>query len=488
MKKIRQWWNKLKGNRKLRCGAFSVLLSGMAVSICVLLVFVCDRIEKKHALTGDYSFNAATVQGEVSQEVLYALEKDVHIYAVVPQQGENATLMKLLERYDAASEHITCSRESILKNPALLERFSDVIGDNKVSDDCLIVYCRETGRARVLDEDDYYVYSYDLQTGAFSEAGFTYEKSLTEAILYVSGDEMPTLQVLTGHGELTKADTAAMEQLLVSANYQVQWVSLNQNTLDAESPLMILSPYFDFSEQELNQLTAFAMAGGDFLIATQYSDPVNMENFNALLRMYGVESLPGLVVAEEEDKDSYYADTPVWLMPYMLETAATLPLIENAMDILLFPGARAFEMLDDLPNTLVQPVLETGKAYISSGYLNGLDDISMQPGDREGYFPVAVWTDKMFDDGTLSHALVLGNVDVLTDSWLHNNTHASAFLMQMIQSLQGKEAVQLDIVPRNAIREGLGLGNITPAIVAAVLLPLLILIGALLVLVPRKSR
>ena len=285
-----------------------------------------------------------------------------------------------------------------------------------------------------------------------------------------------------------KADTAAMEELLISANYQVQWVSLNKDTLDTESPLMILSPYFDFSEQELNQLTEFAMAGGDFLIATQYSDPVNMENFNALLRMYGVESLPGLVVADEEDKDSYYADTPVWLMPYMLETAATLPLIENAMDILLFPGARAFEMLDDQPNTLVQPVLETGKAYISSGYLNGLDDISMQPGDREGYFPVAVWTDKMFDDGTLSHALVLGNVDVLTDSWLHNNTHASAFLLQMIQSLQGKAAVQLDIVPRNAVREGLGLGNITPAIVATVLLPLLILIGALLVLVPRKSR
>ena len=67
----------------------------MAVIICVLLVFVCDRIEKKHALTGDYSFNAATVQGEVSREVLDALEKDVHIYAVVPQQGENATLMKL---------------------------------------------------------------------------------------------------------------------------------------------------------------------------------------------------------------------------------------------------------------------------------------------------------------------------------------------------------------------------------------------------------
>lgn len=487
MKKIKQWWDQLKRNRKLRCGGFSVLLSCIAVIICVLLVFVCDSIEKKHALTGDYSFNAATLQGEVSKTVLDALEKDVHIYAVIPQQGENATLLQLLERYDAASERLSLSRESILKNPVLLERFSDAIGDNKVSDDCLIIHCEETGRARVLDEDDYYVYSYDPQTGAFSQAGLTYEKSISEAILFVSGEDMPKVQVLTGHGELTKADTAAMEDLLVSANYEVKWVTLGTEQLDAESPLMILSPYFDFSDSDLERLMEYAKAGGDFMIATQYSDPVDMENFNALLRLYGVEILPGLVIANADDRDSYYADTPVWLMPYMLETTATLPLIEHAMDILLFPGARAYELVEGVSNTMVHPMLETGKAYIRD-YRDGLESAEQQPGDREGYFSLAVWTDKMFDDGTLSHAVFLGNVDVLTDSWLHNNTHASAFLLQMVQSLQGKGAVQLDIVPRNALREGLTLGNITPAVAVTVLLPILILCGALVILLPRKRR
>lgn len=488
MKKINEIWGKMKKNRKLRCGGFSVLLSCLAVMICVLVIFLCDAVENKYALTRDFSFNAATMQGEVSRTVIDQLEKDVHIYAVIPQTGENNTLMQLLERYDAASEHISLSRESILKNPVLMERFSDAIGENKVSDDCLIVHCAQTGRTRVLDADDYYVYAYDTQTGVFSEAGLTYEKSITEAILYVSGDELPLLQILTGQGELTKSDVSAMESLLVSANYEVKWVQLGEDALDAQSPLMILSPYFDFSENELLEMMDFAMAGGDFLIATQYTDPLDMENFNALLRAYGVEILPGLVIADSEDTDSYYADTPVWLMPYMQETVATLPLMESAMDILLLPGARAFEILETAgANMNVFPVLESGKAYIRN-YHDGQDTALQQPEDLAGYFPLAVWTDKMFDDGAISHALIIGNVDVLTDSWLQNNTHASSFLLQMLRSLQGKSPVNLDIVPKNALREGLKLTGITPAVIVTVLLPLLVLCGALLVLLPRKRR
>ncbi len=488
MKKIQTLMQTLKHNRKLRCGGFSVLLTAAAVAICLMLVALADGVEGKYALTKDVSFNSATTYGEITQTVLGNLEKNVHIYAVIPEGGENDTLMQMLERYVAQTDKLTLSRESIVKNPVLLERFSDALGENKVSADCLIIYCSETDRARVLDEDDYYVYSYNLDTGTFSEAGFTYEKSVTEAILYVSQDELPLVQVLTGHGELTKADAAAMEELLTSANYMVKWVQLSTDPLDAESPLMILSPYFDFSEAELNILMDYARKGGDFLIATQYSDPVDMENFNALLRAYGVEMLPGLVIAEAEDKDSYYSDSPVYLLPYMQETTATLPLMENAMDILLLPGARAFRVLQDGNSTMqMYSVLESGKAYIRN-YADGLDTTDKQETDLQGYFDLAVWTDKMFEDGQISHALMIGNVDILTDEWLHSSTHASSFLLQMLRSLQGKSPVNLDILPKNALREGLTLKSMTPAVIVVALLPLLVLVGALLVLLPRKSR
>lgn len=488
MKKIQILWKKVKNSRKFRCGSFSVLLTAIAVGVCLAVVALADLMEQKYALTLDVSFNAATTQGEITKTVLSQLEKTVHIYALVPEEGQNDTLMQLLRRYDAASERVTVSEESVLRNPGLLEKFAADIGDQKVNRDCLIVYCEENKRAKVLDEDDYYLFSYDPGTGLFSVGQMIYEKSMTEAILYVTADELPVVQVLTGHGEMTKADVAVMEEMLVSANYDVVWVQLNQQKLDPESPLMILCPLFDFSEQELELLMEYAQNGGDFILASHYSDPVDMPHYNALLRAYGAAIYPGIVIAKEEDTDSYYADTPVWLMPYMQETTATLPLLENARDLLLLPGARAFERVDiGAAHLNVYSLLETGKAYIRD-FTDGLDTTQQQETDKEGYFDVALWTEKMFDDGTVSKALVIGNADLFTDYWLQNNTDAPSFLLQMLRALQGKSPVNLDIVPKNAIREGLRLDNMTPAVIVTVMLPVLVIVGAVLVLLPRKSR
>lgn len=489
MKKISVWMNKLLQNRKLRCGGYSVLLTVLAVVVCLSVIALADHLEDKHALTADFSYNAATSQGEVTNNVLHALEKDVHIYALISENGENTTLMQLLNRYDAASEHVTVSKDRILENPALLNKFAADIGNKKIARDCLIIWCEENNRARVLDEDDYYLYSYDMETGAMEKGEILYEKKITEGIVFVSGDDLPTVQILTGHGELTMADVQLMEDMLVSANYGVKWVVPdNGDPLDPESPLMILRPMYDFSDRELTMLTDYAKAGGDFLIAANYDDALNMENYNALLRSYGVEAYPGIVVAMADDQDAYYADMPDFLMPYMQETVATLPLLQSARDRLIMPRCRAWRLLDmENSYTKTYPVLETGRAYIRN-LTDGLDTTDQQPTDESGYFTVAVWTDKMYPDGTMSHALIIGNADLFCNDVLLNNTDSGVFLLQMVRSLQGKDPVNLDILPKNGVREGLRLDKIGPAVLVTILLPVLVITGALLVLLPRKSR
>ncbi|MBR6752888.1 MAG: Gldg family protein [Clostridia bacterium] len=490
MKKMKAFFKKLTQNRKLRCGGYSVLLTVLAVAICLGGIALADRLEEKYALTADFSYNAATTQGEVTRHVLSGLEKKVHIYALMPEGGENDTLLQLLNRYDASSDWVTVSYDRILENPALLNKFATDIGNKKITRDCLIVWCEENNRARVLDEDDYYLYTdYDIETGTVTAGQILYEKRITEAILFVTGDELPGVQVLAGHGELTKADVALMEDLLVSANYRVEWLVLdNGDVPDPQSPLMILRPVYDFTEKELQILTDYARAGGDFFIAANYDDPLNMENYNALLRSYGVEAYPGIVVAQADDLDAYYADMPDFLMPYMQETNATLPLIESARDRLIMPRTRAFRILPmEGSYTHVYPMLETGRAYIRN-LTDGLDTTQQQPTDESGYFNIALWTDKMYEDGTLSHAVIIGNADLFCNDALLNNTDSGVFLLQMMRALQGKDPVNLDIVPKNGVREGLKLDKITPAVLVTFLLPVLVICGAMMVLLPRKSR
>lgn len=487
MKRIKTWLQKMKKNPKLRCGSYSILLT-CGVIICVLLAgWLCDTLENRFALTVDCSFNQATSQGEVTETVLTQLEKDVHIYALITEEGRNTTLLSLLDRY-AATRHVTVSEESLVKNPVLRNQFSDALGENEVKADCLIVHCPDTNRSRVLMENDYYTYDYDPETGYITQGYLNYEKCITEAILYVTQDELPIIQILTGHGELTATEAVNMEDTLVSANYTLERVNLSAGgQLNPENLLMILCPQYDLTERELSLISEFTQAGGNLFILTAYDNPSDLANFNALLRSYGVSFHPGLVIAQESDTDSYFADSPVLLMPYMQETDVTRTLMEAGKNILVLTGARAFQIPDILPEGVaLAPVLVTGQAYIRN-FLDGLNTSQQQENDLTGRFPVALWSDKMFDNGIQSHAFVMGEEVSFLDYYQLTNTDSKPFLLQMVRSLHGQAPVNLDIMPKEGIRNGLYLGSITPAIIVVAMLPLLVILGAALVLLPRKN-
>ena len=176
MKKRNALWNKIISSRKLRCGGFSVMLTVLLVLLTALVAALCDGLENRFALQADYSFNGATSQGDITRNAIAQLEKDVRIYAVVPESGADENLLSLLNRYDASSDHLTVSRESLMKNPVLKSHFTDAAGNNQVTDDCLIVNCPETGLSRVLTESDYSYRSFNMETGFFDEVMLSYEK------------------------------------------------------------------------------------------------------------------------------------------------------------------------------------------------------------------------------------------------------------------------------------------------------------------------
>ena len=488
MKRIKAWINQNINSRKFRCGGFSAVLTAAVVLLALLVGALADGLEKRFALQIDCSFNGAATQGAVTDAALAQLEKAVTLYAVIPPSGGDATLLSLLDRYDAASDQVTVRRESLIKNPVLQTQFTDAAGLRQVTEDCLIVSCPETGRARVLAAEDFTLYSYNSETGYFDLTSYSYEKSVTEAILFVTQSEVPRIQLLTGHGEMTAAETEPLEETLTSANYQVERVNLAAGgKLDPQSLLMILAPQYDLSDRELDALMDFARAGGSFFIVSQYSDPLNLDRFQALFRAWGIEAYPGMVIAKEEDKGAYYADSPVILMPAMLETDATRSLLAAGEDILLLTAARAFRLPAKEPaGVMLSPVLATGEAYIRN-IEDGASTAARQPGDEEGRFCVALWSDKMFEDGEVSHAFIMGDMTMFLNYWMQSSTSSTAFLLQMIRSLQGQEPVNLDILPVTAQRGMLALGNITPAVIVTVMLPLLVLLGAALVLWPRKN-
>jgi len=489
MKKLTDMIKRWLRSPRLRQGGYNTVLCTAVCLMLVLVVVLVDWGEDKNGWQTDLSFNAITTTGETTSALLKSLDKDVRIYAVFSDGSEDNQLIALLNRYQAECGHITWSQENITRNPLLLQMISDYEGDASVTSDCVILYCEKTGRTRILSSSDYYEYSYDSASGNYAITGWTYEKSLSEAILYVTMDELPTVQVLQGHGELNEGDISVMKEKLIENNYAVKMINLlGGDTLDPESPLMILSPMKDVTTGELELLTAYVQAGGDLFITVDWSDPDDLPNLYALYRMYGFEPIPGLVLADTDDKGSYYESTPN-LLPAMLTTELTGVLVTGKADSVLMAGARAFETPQNTSSVLTTEVLlESGNtAYIRQLSTDGTNvTVNYQEGDRQGTFALALSAHRFYDTGYDSRAFIIGNSSMFLDDWMFTYTYSGELMLQALQYIRGEEDVQLDILPRKAAREQLTYESAAMPAVLLALAPIIVAVLAAAVLRPRK--
>ena len=447
-----------------------------------------DYLESKYDWQLDYSFNNITTQGEATENLLDSLTRDVRMYAVFSDGSEDSQLIALLNRYQARTPHITWSQENLTRNPLLLQLASSYGDDSAVNSDCLIIRCEETGRTRVLTAEDYIERTYDAEQGLYTITGWQYEKSISEAILYVTADSLPRMQILSGHGELDETSTTVMEDYLTSANYDLSRVNLlTDGAPDPEAPLMILSPTKDLSETELQMLTDYVQAGGDLFITVSYTDPDELPNFYALYRLYGFEPIPGLVLEDEARTDAYYESIPN-LIPTMLTTDATGTLVAAGYDTLILAGARALETPTQQDSTLsVYVALEsTEGAYIRTLGAGSTVSIERQADDRTGPFALALCASRVFDGGQNSRAFIIGNDSMFLDNWMYAYTYSGELLLQVSQYLQGKPPVDLDILSRPAVRQQLNVSNVAAPVVLLTLLPMLVAVLAVAVLLPRR--
>ncbi len=475
---------------RLKYGGFSTALLLLLIAALIAANAAVTALEKKHGWRRDFSFNSITTGTEATREVLASLTVPVHIYALFSRGQEDAPLMELLDRYAAESSMVTWEQADPQLNPALLPRFS---GDTQtVSSDSLIVSCESTGRWQILSPADFISLSMDADSGTYTWAGYTYERSLTNAILFVTRETVPRAVILQGHGELDGDGLSAFATLLADNQYEVVYADLSAADYvpDPADLLVFFSPLVDLTEPELIKLTDFAARGGSFLFTCDVTDPLErMPRFSSLLRSYGFVPKSGVVVADPADPDSCYNNIQVDLIPTMLSTDVTMDLITSGADTVLLPGARAFETPGETDRSLtVFPVLESGE----TSWLKRLDgetlSLEKAEGDETGPFTLALEARRVTTEGYVSRAFVIGCSAALTDEQIFAMTDARQLVIRMTEFLLDTSSSGLNIPARDAIRPALSArGNRLGALMTAAL-PLAVLFCALAVLLPRRRR
>lgn len=476
-------------NPKFRYGSLSTALLCVAIAALVALCGLFTTLEKKHGWRMDFSFNTITSYSESTEAVLDELKYPVHIYALYERGNEDLLLFELLDRYAAASDLITWEQAPLSLNPTFASRFAGATADNAVTTDCLVVFCEETERFRVLNAEDFLTLSIDYNAGTYAYDKLTYESSLTSAIAYVTQETIPVVYMLQGHDELDQNTAATLADFLQGNHYDVRFAALRDAAPTPDDLLVFLAPVRDLTDSELATITEFTRQGGSILFACDYSDPIaSMPNYQALLRSYGFLPLEGVVVAAKEDASAYFEGNRTVLLPEMQPTSITLDLMLNGTTTLILSTARAFETPGTTDNSLtVMPMLLSGEgSYLRS--LSGSTSLSKQAGDKEGPFALALEAYRFSDTGDVSRAVMIGSSAALTNEYYYTMTHAQEFIIRTMEYLVDSAASNLGIMARAAVRPGLSADALTLGSLLLVALPLAVLAAALIILYPRRYR
>ncbi len=476
--------------RRFRYGTLSTALLLLSIGILIAVNVAATALEKKNGWRVDLSFNGITTQSAATREALADLPYPVHIYALFYKGQEDAQLTELLNRYAAASPMVTWELEDPALNPALIARFSS--DTEAVSSDSLIVSCESTGRYRILSPESYVSLSMDTETGQYTWAGYTYERALTGAILHVTRDSIPRIVILQGHGELDGDTLSAFDSLMTDHYYETVYADLSAADYepDPKDLLVFFSPMRDINETELKKLLAFSDQGGSMLFTCDYSDPVqDMPNYSALLRLWGFLPREGIVVADTGDPDSFYSNIRIDLIPKMLSTEVTMDMIASGADTVLLPGSRAFEDPGETDrNLMVQPVLRSGDTAWLKRITAETASIEREEGDPAGPFVLALQAQRITEAGQVSRAFISGSSGMLTEDQIYAMTDTRQFVIRMVQYLMNTSSDTPEIPARNAVRPGLSARSARVGSVLVTALPMLALLAALGVLLPRRKR
>ncbi|MCD7776003.1 MAG: GldG family protein, partial [Firmicutes bacterium] len=258
-----------------RLGGYSTAMIVIVIVAAVVINLIVAQIPTKYtnlstSTTDYYSISDTTL------EILDELETDLTIYYVSTVTSRNTQLYNFVTQYADLSSHITVEMLDPEANPTILETY-EIEYENSVlvSSDLrtemisyVDFYYSESEQEQFEAYATYYAAYGISDITEMSYSSFYGDSALTSAVNYVTVENIPTVYVLSGHGE---DDVPTMFSSAVES-VSIEWGTLS-NIVDSGIPddasmIIINDPSVDLAEGELSALEAYIDGGGKILLVT----------------------------------------------------------------------------------------------------------------------------------------------------------------------------------------------------------------------------
>ena len=300
---------------------------------------------------------------------------------------------------------------------------------------------REVVRPKVESGDRFryisYYEIYEADTSSYYYTGsvaysFDGEAAITNAIDYVTTEDLPLLYILTGHGEaeLSDAFSSALEKQNTETA-ELTLLTVDEIPEDADG-ILIYAPKRDISEEEADILNAYISAGGRLLVISGPQEE-ELTQLHSLLEVYGISFAEGIVV--EGDRGYYAFNAPYVLLPELGTGEITEELSANNRYVIV-PVAQGMNVDTAYGSADVTSLLDTSDASYSKASGYAMDTYEKEAGDAAGPFSVAV----LVKDGEADGAVIWISSDNVMDD-LYNSYSSGAntdFVMNAVSLLVGR--------------------------------------------------
>ncbi len=415
---------------RIKRGAFSTGLIVLVIAAAVLInygvTFLPDSVKQV-----DVTEEGLYQIGEQTETVLDSLTEDVTIYVLNSRDKVDSIIDRMLNKYAEKSNHIKLE----YKDPSLYPDFVAKYTDEQPQSDSLIV--ESSKRSKYIPVNTLYQTEMDYETYSEKTTGFDGEGRVTSAIAYVTGDDLPILYQICGHGEL--AISGSLQDAIEKENITLGDLNLMEHDQipDDAAGIVILAPVEDFSKEDADKIKAFLDDGGKALIITTRSEK-RQSNLLSVFTSYGLSLTDGLVV---DPSPSYFYQDPYVLLPDVNSSTVSSELYQQKRNVLV-PYAQGIIVTEHdeegAPN--ITKVLTTSEeSYAKAG--DDFDHWQYEEKDELGPFALGVYLNKLHDDLSETEFLWLTTENMLSEEANALTANANYELItNMIARMKGEES------------------------------------------------
>ena len=360
--------------------------SAFAAVIVIVMAVVANLIAGSLPATStqiDLTEDSLYSLSDQTKRIAASLDRDVTLYLLASTGSEDSTILRLLNNYAALSDHIRTETVDPGLKPTFLKGYE--LDTSRLYQNSVIV--DSGGRYRLVGYDEIYVtdYSMDYYTYSYNTTTtFNGENALTNAIHYVTSENLPKIYTLSGHGEEELSD--AMKEMIAQDNMETETLSmLSRDTVPEDAALVLINvPASDLGEDETEALTAYAQNGGNIVLMTDYIEEGRMTNLLKLTQAMGLTAEQGIII--EGNRDMRISRYPHYLLPSVESHEITEALISGGYYILT-PVAQPLAEAEGSGAEITWLLSTSGEAYAKQAALD-MKTTEKEEGDTDGPFHV----------------------------------------------------------------------------------------------------